>query len=91
MASVSTCRLGVLPWMAILMTRTTLFEQLINIARFIVKERKTGRPKATWRRTIAEEVKKHGTTWKEMKKAASNRMRWKKVVSALSSTLSEED
>ena len=37
-------------------------------------KRKTGRPKTTWRRSIAEEVKKHGTTWKKMKKAANNRM-----------------
>ena len=54
-------------------------------------KRKTGRPKTTWRRSIAEEVRTHGTTWKEMNKAANNRARWKRVVLALCSTLSEED
>ena len=35
-ASLSTCHLGVLPWMAILLSlETDLFQQLINIARFI--------------------------------------------------------
>ena len=39
-ASLSTCHLGVLPWMAILLNLaifygTVLFEQLINIARYI--------------------------------------------------------
>ena len=38
----------------------------------IHKEKKPGKPKTTLRRSIAEEVKKHGTTWKEMKKAANN-------------------
>ena len=55
------------------------------------KNRQTQNSNTTWRRSIAEEVNKHGTTWKEMKKAANNRVHWKRDVSALCSTLSEED
>ena len=49
------------------------------------------RKKKNRRRSIEEEVKKRGTNWKEMKKAANNRVRWKRVVLALCSTLSDED
>ena len=74
----------------------TLRKQTNNVTRQALDcnlqgKRNTSRPKTTWRRSKDEEVKKHGTTWKEMKKAANNRVRWKRVVSALCSTLSEED
>ena len=71
----------------------TLRKQTDNVTRQALdwnpQGKKTGRPKTT--QSIAEEVKKDGTTWKEMKKATNNRIRWKRVVSALCSTLSEAD
>ena len=42
-------------------------------------------------RSVAEVMMKHGTTWKEMTKAANNRVCWRSVVLALGSTLREED
>ena len=65
----------------------TLRKQTNNVTRQALDwnpqgKRKTGRLKTTWRRSTAEEVKKHGTTWKKMKKTANNRVRWKRVVSA---------
>ena len=73
-----------------------LRKQTINVTKQALdrnpqRKRKTGRLNTAWRRSIAEEVKKHGTSWKEMKKAANNRVCWKRVVSARCSTLNEED
>lgn len=48
-------------------------------------KRKRGRPKMSWRRTIEEEAKAEGKTWKEIKALANNRVRWKSFVNALCS------
>ena len=50
-----------------------------------VGKRRRGRPKNTWRRTIEDEAKRIGKTWSEIKNEAQNRVRWKKLVSALCS------
>ena len=54
-------------------------------------KRKRGRPLGTWRRTIEEEMKAAGKTWNEVSWLAQDRDGWKKFVSALCSTRSEED
>jgi hypothetical protein len=36
------------------------------------------RPQTTWRRTILEEIRRQGKTWKEVKVLARNRVRWRK-------------
>ena len=43
----------------------------------IIKDKKT---KKTTRRSVAEKMTMHGSTWKEMKKAVNNRVRWRSVV-----------
>ena len=48
--------------------------------------RKRGRPKSSWRRKTAEELKEIGTTWKEVERAAQNRVRWRTVVDGLCTT-----
>ena len=72
----------------------TLRKQTNNVTRQALDwnpqgKRKNRQTQNYWRRSIDEEVKKYGTTWKEMKKAANNRVCWKRVVLALSSTFSE--
>jgi hypothetical protein len=47
--------------------------------------RKRGRPKKTWRRSIMEEARKEGKTWREVKRLAADRSRWKNFVAALCS------
>jgi hypothetical protein len=37
--------------------------------------RKRGRPKKTWRRSIMEEARKEGKTWREVKRLAADRSR----------------
>lgn len=46
-------------------------------------KRKRGRPKQTWRRTIADEAKNIGKTWSEVKREAQDRIRWRTTVDAL--------
>jgi len=41
-----------------------------------------GRPQTTWRRTILEEIRHQGKTWKEVKVLAKNRDRWQNFVRA---------
>jgi hypothetical protein len=41
------------------------------------------RPRTTWRRTILEEIRHQGKTWKEVKVLAKNRVRWRNFVRAL--------
>ena len=48
-------------------------------------KRKSGRPRTSWRRSTDEEVKKFGTSWKELEKTAQNRVRWRRVVDGLCS------
>jgi hypothetical protein len=47
--------------------------------------RKRGRPKKTWRRSIMEEAQREGRTWREVKRLAVDRSRWKSFVDALCS------
>jgi hypothetical protein len=47
--------------------------------------RKRGRPKKTWRRSIMEEAQGEGRTWREVKRLAADRSRWKNFVEALCS------
>ena len=49
------------------------------------EDRRRGRPRQTWRRTVAEEIEKEGKTWGEVKKFAQNRTRWRCFVDALCS------
>ncbi|KAI8493069.1 hypothetical protein Bbelb_290730 [Branchiostoma belcheri] len=54
-------------------------------------KRKRGRPLGTWRRTVEEEMKAAKKTWHEIGWLAQDRSGWRKFVSALCSTGSEED
>ncbi|XP_071138272.1 uncharacterized protein [Mytilus edulis] len=45
--------------------------------------RKPGRPKCTWRRDIAAEIKRHGYTWNQKDKIANDRTSWRSLVDAL--------
>ena len=47
--------------------------------------KRRGRSKQTWRRTVAEEIEKEGKTWGEVKKLAQCRTRWRRFVDALCS------
>ena len=40
-------------------------------------ERKKGRPKTTWRRTVEAEMKDQEISWGVIKKAAKDREKWK--------------
>jgi hypothetical protein len=44
-----------------------------------------GRPRKTWRRSIEEEIGKKGKTWREVKRLANDRTKWKNFISALCS------
>lgn len=48
--------------------------------------RTRGRPKNTWKRTVLEEIAREGKTWSEVKKLATNRVRWRHFVNALCSS-----
>ena len=54
-------------------------------------KRKKGRPKTTWRRTVAAELKEMNITWGEAQHAAQDRSRWRQIVKALCPTRDEED
>jgi hypothetical protein len=45
-----------------------------------------GRPKRTWRRTIEDEIRSRGRSWKEVKGTAGDRNAWKFFMDALCST-----
>lgn len=47
--------------------------------------RKVGRPKTTWRRTVVNEAKSADKQWLEVKALAKNRIRWRQFVDALCS------
>lgn len=47
--------------------------------------RRRGRPKTTWRRTVLNELAKAGISWPEVKALANNRVRWKTFSEALCS------
>jgi hypothetical protein len=46
-------------------------------------KRRRGRPRQTWRRSIADELHKARETWSEIKVETRNRVRWRHVVKAL--------
>ncbi|KAJ4426088.1 hypothetical protein ANN_26897 [Periplaneta americana] len=48
--------------------------------------RKRGRPRKTWKRSIEEEVERCGKSWKEVKRLAGDRVRWRNLTAALCST-----
>jgi hypothetical protein len=54
-------------------------------------KRNRGRPRNTWRRTVEKELAEIGKTWKEAKREAANRIRWRGTVEALCSIRSEEE
>ena len=53
--------------------------------------RRRGRPKQTWRRSLLEELKTAGMSWETAKSTAGDRTKWKVMVEALCSTRSKED
>ena len=53
--------------------------------------RKRGRPKTTWRRTVQKELNELGLSMGQAETAAKDRMRWKGLVSALCPARDEED
>ena len=53
-----------------------------------IGKRKKGRPKATWRSTVVNELKEMGLTWGEAKCAANDRDGWRMRVEASCSTRS---
>ena len=45
--------------------------------------RRRGRPKITWKRSVEKEISEEGKSWREIKQMAKNRVRWRKFVAAL--------
>jgi hypothetical protein len=45
--------------------------------------RRRGRPRKTWKKTVEEEAAEMGKTWKEVKRLADNRTRWRGFTDAL--------
>lgn len=54
-------------------------------------KRRPGRPKTTWRRTVAAELQDGGMTWGEAQKLAKDRPKWRQKVAALCLIGDEED
>ena len=48
-------------------------------------KRSRGRPKNTWRRSIEQDVKKKGLTWKQLERMAQDRQGWKRFINGLCS------
>ena len=46
-------------------------------------QRKRGRPKQMWRRSVHNEALREGKSWNEIKQLARNRIRWQRFVDAL--------
>ena len=53
--------------------------------------RRRGRPKQTWRRSLLEELKTTGMSWETAKSTAGDRKNWKVMVESLCSPRSKED
>jgi hypothetical protein len=49
-------------------------------------DRRKGRPRITWKRTILTKLQEQNVSWKEAKQMAKNTVRWQKFVMALWST-----
>jgi hypothetical protein len=47
--------------------------------------RRRGRPRKTWRRSVEEVIGEKGKTWREAKRFANDRTKWKNFTSALCS------
>ena len=45
--------------------------------------RRRGRPRQTWRRSVLDEASAAGKQWKEVKALAQNRVRWRSFIDAL--------
>ena len=54
-------------------------------------KRKRGRPKTTWRRTVAKDLAAIGIPWDAAQPLAQNRPQWRKLITALCPTWDEED
>lgn len=52
-------------------------------------KRKRGRPKNTWRRELDTDMKRMGTTWKEMERVAQDRGGWRALIDGLCYTRSD--
>jgi hypothetical protein len=48
--------------------------------------RRRGRPRKTWKKTVEEEAADMGKTWKEVKRLANNRTRWRGFTDSLCSS-----
>ena len=48
--------------------------------------RRRGRPRASWRRTVEEELRGIGKSWADASELAQNRDKWRKIVVALCSS-----
>ncbi|XP_063408979.1 uncharacterized protein LOC134692458 [Mytilus trossulus] len=55
------------------------------------EHRKRGRPKNTWRRGLTTELSKIGKTWRETKRIAMDRKKWRETVVALCPPWDEVD
>ena len=53
-------------------------------------KRKRGRPKETWRRAVAREMKNRGWSWKFLETQAKDRTQWRSMVEALCSNGDDE-
>lgn len=54
-------------------------------------QRRRGRPRKTWRTTVAQEAKSIGKSWMELRHLAQDRDRWRRTVEALCSTRSNRN
>ena len=52
--------------------------------------RRRGRPKETWRRSVERDMKALGWSWGQVAKLAADRTRWRSSVSALCASTHEE-
>jgi hypothetical protein len=74
----------------------TLRKSEDNVARQALEwnppgKRKVGRPRQSWKRTLGMEIRETGLPWAQLKQAAQNRVRWRKVVAALCSSRSQKE
>jgi hypothetical protein len=53
--------------------------------------RRRGRPRKTWKKTVEEEAAVMGKTWKEVKRLANNRTRWRCFTDALCSSYERQE
>ena len=55
------------------------------------RNRRRGRPKETWKRSVGRELKDIGWRWGQVAKLAADRTRWRSLVSALCASTHEGD